>query len=151
MMQVRGTLEQSGKTATGIEVPADVVEALGGGKRPPVRVTINGYEYRTSIGSMGGRSMLPVSAEVRAGAGVAGGDEIVVDLELDDAPREVEVPDDLRAALAASPAAEAAFAALNYSNKRRLVLAIEGAKAAETRQRRVAKTVADLGAPVGTH
>jgi hypothetical protein len=144
MTQVRGTLELHGKTATGVEIPEDVVTALGGGKRPPVRVTINGYEYRTSIGSMGGRAMLPVSAEVRAASGVSAGDEIEILLALDDAPREIEVPDDLASSLAEVPAAKSAFEALNYSNKRRLVLAIEAAKAPDTRQRRVAKTVADL-------
>jgi hypothetical protein len=144
MTHVRGKLELHGKTATGVEIPEDAVTALGGGRRPPVRATINGYEYRTSIGSMGGRAMLPVSAEVRAASGVSAGEEIEIGLELDDAPREVEVPDDLAAALGDVPAAQAAFVALNYSNKRRLVLAIEAAKAADTRQRRVAKTVTDL-------
>lgn len=143
-MRVRATLELHGKSATGIEIPDDVVTALGGGRRPPVSATINGYTYRTSIGSMGGRSLLPVSAEVRAASGVSAGEEIEVELELDDAPREVEVPSDLASALAAVPTANAAFEALSYSNKRRLVLAIDAAKTDDTRQRRVAKTVADL-------
>lgn len=143
-MRVRATLELHGKSATGIEIPDDVVTALGGGRRPPVSATINGYTYRTSIGSMGGRSLLPVSAEVRAASGVSAGEEIEVELELDDAPREVEVPSDLASALAAAPTANAAFEALSYSNKRRLVLAIDAAKTDDTRQRRVAKTVADL-------
>ena len=143
-MKIRAILEQHGKTATGVEIPDEVVEALGAGKRPPVRVTVNGYEYRSSVASMGGRFMLGLSAEVRAGAGVSAGDEIELELQLDDAPREVEVPGDLAQALADSPAARQAFEALSYSNRRRLVLAVEAAKAAETRQRRVAKTVADL-------
>ncbi|MFF1634914.1 YdeI/OmpD-associated family protein [Leifsonia sp. NPDC058248] len=143
-MKIRAILEQHGKTATGVEVPDDVVEALGGGKRPPVRVTVNGYEYRSSVASMGGRYLLGLSAEVRAGAGVSAGDELELELQLDDAPREVEVPDDLAQALAASPAAQRAFEALSYSNRRRLVLAVDAAKTAETRQRRIAKTVADL-------
>jgi len=143
-MRVRATLELHGKSATGIEIPDDVVTALGGGRRPPVSATINGYTYRTSIGSMGGRSLLPVSADVRAASGVSAGEEIEVELELDDAPREVEVPSDLASALAAVPTANAAFEALSYSNKRRLVLAIDAAKTDDTRQRRVAKTVADL-------
>jgi len=143
-MRVRAMLELHGKSATGIEIPDDVVTALGGGRRPPVSATINGYTYRTSIGSMGGRSLLPVSADVRAASGVSAGEEIEVELELDDAPREVEVPSDLASALAAVPTANAAFEALSYSNKRRLVLAIDAAKTDDTRQRRVAKTVADL-------
>jgi hypothetical protein len=143
-MRIRAILEQHGKTATGVEIPDDVVEALGGGRRPPVRVTVNGYEYRSSVASMGGRFLLGLSAEVRAGSGVSAGDELELDLALDDAPRELKVPDDLAHALTASPAAERAFEALSYSNRRRLVLAVEAAKAAETRQRRIAKTVADL-------
>ena len=140
------TLEASGKTATGLEVPAEVVEALGAGKRPKVAVTLNGHTYRTSIGVMGGRSLIPVSAEVRAASGAAAGDRLEVEVMLDDAPREVVVPDDLAAALAAEPAAAAAFTALSYSLQRRHVLAVEGAKAAETRTRRVAAVVAALTA-----
>ncbi|GAA1445060.1 YdeI/OmpD-associated family protein [Leifsonia poae] len=143
-MRVHATLEQHGKTATGIEIPGTVVDELGAGRRPPVLVTVNGYQYRSSIAWMGGRYLLGLSAEVRAGAGVAAGDELDVDLELDDAPREVEVPADLAEALNAAPDARSAFDALSYSNKRRLVMAIDAAKTDETRQRRVAKTVADL-------
>ena len=91
---------------------------------------------------MGGRCLIPVSAEVRAASGVAAGDELEVDVVLDDAPREVAVPEDLAAALAAVPGAAEAFAALSYSLQRRHVLAVEGAKAAETRARRVAGVLA---------
>ena len=146
-MSFRATLESNGKTATGIEVPPEVVEALGSGKRPAVTVTINGHHtYRSTVAVMGGRFLLPVSAEQRTAAGIVAGDELEVDLVLDTAPREVDVPDDLTAALAAEPAARACFDGLSYSNRRRLVLAIEGAKADETRRRRIAKTVADLAA-----
>lgn len=141
-MRFRGTLLLSGKTATGFEVPADVVEALGSGKKPAVTATINGgYSYRSSIGSMGGRYMLPVSAEHRAGAGLQPGEEADVDLALDTAPREVTVPPDLLAALDAEPAARAYFDSLSYSNRLRHVLAIDGAKSADTRERRIAKSV----------
>jgi hypothetical protein len=141
----RATLELGGKTATGIQVPDDVVAALGAGRRPAVRVTINGgYTYRSTVAVMGGRFMIPVSAEVRAGAGVAAGDELDVALEVDTAPREVAVPADLRAALAAEPAAASAFAALSYSAQRAHVLSVEGAKTAETRARRVAKVLGVL-------
>src|SRR5215208_5535273 len=102
-MRFRTTIVQSGKTATGIEVPDEVMEALGSGKRPAVKVTLNGYSYRSTAATVGGRSMVGLSAEHRAGAGVAGGDEVEVDLELDTAPREVAVPDDLAAALDAEP------------------------------------------------
>jgi hypothetical protein len=141
-MKFRGTLLQSGKTATGLEVPADVIAGLAAGKKPAVTVTINGsYTYRSSVATMAGKSMIPVSAEHRAGSGIAAGDQVDVDLALDDQPREVVVPDDLAAALNADPAARAYFAGLSYSNKLRHVLAIEGAKAAQTRARRVAKSV----------
>jgi hypothetical protein len=91
-MRFRATVELGGKTATGVEVPQDVVEGLRSGKRPAVRVTINGYTYRSSVGSMGGRFMLGISAEVRTGAGVQAGDEVDIDVELDTEPREVSVP-----------------------------------------------------------
>jgi hypothetical protein len=142
-MRFRSEVELGGKTATGIVVPDEVVAELGS-KRPAVLVTINGYRYRSTVARMGGKFMLPVSAEVRAGSGVAAGDTVDVEVEPDTEPRTVEVPDDLAAALAAEPAAQAAFAALSYSNQRRHVLAVEGAKAAETRARRVAKTVTEL-------
>ena len=106
-MRFHTTILQGGKTATGIRVPDEVVEALGSGRRPAVTVTINGYTYRSTIAVMGGEYMVGVSAEHRAGAGVAGGDEVDVDLELDTAPREVAVPDDFGAALDAEPAARA--------------------------------------------
>ena len=142
-MRFRGVLLQSGRTATGFEVPLEVVEGLAGGKKPAVTVTINGgYSYRSSIGSMGGTSMLPVSAEHRAGSGLSAGDEADVDLELDTAPREVIVPQDLSDALDADPAARSYFDSLSYSNRLRHVLAIDGAKTEETRQRRIAKSVA---------
>ena len=144
-MRFRTTLESNGRTATGIEVPPSVVEALGAGKKPAVVVTIGGgYSYRSTVAVMGGRFLLPVSAEHRSGAGIEAGDEVEVELALDTAPREVVVPDDLAAAIATDPVAAAAFAALSYSNRRRLVLAVEGAKADETRRRRIAKTVEQL-------
>jgi bacteriocin resistance YdeI/OmpD-like protein/uncharacterized protein DUF1905 len=145
-MRFRATIELGGKTATGIEVPAEVLAALGPGKRPSVRVTINGYSYPSTVGGMGGRSLIPVSAEVRGRAGVSAGDEVDVDVVADDSPRQVEVPADLSAALDRVPAAGAAFGRLSYSGQRRYVLAIEQAKAAETRQRRIDKTVAELSA-----
>jgi hypothetical protein len=145
-MRFRATIQQTGKTTTGIEVPDQVVEALAAGKRPPVRATLKGYTYRTSIASMGGVYMLSVSAEVRERAGVAAGDVVDVDLELDTAPREVAVPGDLAQALKKDAAARRFFESLSYSNQRRLVMAIDAAKTAETRQRRIAQTVAKLHA-----
>ena len=145
-MRFHATIERSGKTATGIEVPADVLAALGPGKRPSVRVTINGYSYPSTVGTMGGRSLIPVSAEVRGQAGVSAGDNVSVDVVADAAPRRVEVPADLSAALGREPAARQAFDRLSYSGQRRYVLAIEQAKTAQTRQRRIDKAVAELSA-----
>ena len=142
-MRFRATLELNGRTATGIEVPADVVTGLGSHRRPAVTVTINGYSYPSTIATMGGRPLIPVSAEARKGAGVAAGDEIDVDVVLDDKPRTVTVPDDLAAALDAA-GARAAFDAMSYSHQRAHVLAVEGAKAAQTRARRIAKVVSDF-------
>lgn len=146
-MHFRATLETEGKTATGINVPAEVVDALGGGKRPRVTVTINGqHTYRSSVAVLGGRYMLGVSAENRAAAGVESGQDVDVELELDTAPREVTVPPDFASALAVDPAAKATFDGLSYSNKSWHVLQIDGAKTDETRQRRIAKSVEALRA-----
>jgi hypothetical protein len=140
-MRFHTTLLQSDKTATGIRVPDEVVAALGSGKRPAVTVTINGFTYRSTIAVMGGAFMVGVSAENRAGAGVAGGVEVDVDIELDTSPREVTVPPDFAAALDAEPAARATFERLSYSNKSWHVLQVTGAKTEETRQRRIAKSI----------
>lgn len=140
-MEFRSTVRLNGKTATGIEVPADVVETLGGGKRPPVTVTVGGHTYRTTIAPMGGRYMIPVSAENRAASGLSAGDEVAVEIALDIAPREMKAPDDLAVALRASPEAEAFFESLSFSHKRSYVDWIVSAKKAETRQRRVAQAV----------
>ena len=143
-MRFHATIALNGKTATGIEVPTDVVAALGQGKRPKVTVTINGYSYRSSVGVMGGVSLLPVSADVRAKAGVAAGDQVDVDVEPDTAPRAVEVPADFASVLDRAPAAREAFGKLSYSGQQRYVLGIEAAKTDATRQRRVEKAVAEL-------
>jgi Bacteriocin-protection, YdeI or OmpD-Associated/Domain of unknown function (DUF1905) len=140
-MRFRTTIVQSGKNTTGIQVPDEVVEALGSGKRPAVKVTVNGYSYRSTVASMSGVFMVSLSAEHRAGVGVGGGDEVEVDLELDSAPREVTVPPELVAALDAEPAARATFDGLSYSNKSWHVLQVTGAKSEETRQRRIARSV----------
>jgi len=135
-MRYRTTIALLG-TNTGIPVPDEVVEALGQGRKPPVVVTLGGHTYRTTVASRAGRYLLSLSAANRAAAGVCGGDEVDVDIELDTTPREVEVPADLAAALAADPAAQAGWDRLAYSHRQRHVLAVEGAKAAETRARRV--------------
>jgi Domain of unknown function (DUF1905)/Bacteriocin-protection, YdeI or OmpD-Associated len=145
-MKFHGRVELNGKTATGIQVPAEVVTGLGAGKRPAVRATVNGFTYRTSVGAMGGRFLLPVSAQIRAGAGVAAGDEVDVDLEVDTEPRTVSVPADLAVALDTDPAVRRAFDALSYSQQLRYVQPVEDARAAATRQRRIDKVLSDLRA-----
>ena len=124
---------QNGKT--------EVMSALGAGKKPPVRVTINGHSYRSTVATVDGLPMVGLSADNRAAAGVVGGDEVVVDIELDTAPREVEVPPELAAALAADPLAKAFFDSLSNSNKSWHTLQIAGAKSEETRQRRLDKSM----------
>lgn len=145
-MRFRTTIVQSGPTATGIRVPEEIVAALGAGKRPPVLVAINGYQYRSSVAVMGGSYMVALSAENRAGARVAGGDECDIELELDLEQRRVAVPADLEAALDADPDARRTFDGLSYSNKSWHVLQVSGAKTDETRRRRIVKSVEALRA-----
>ena len=145
-MRFHATIRLDGKTATGIEVPAGVLSALGPGKRPKVQVTINGYTYPSTVGSMGGRSLIPVSAEVRAKAGVAAGDEVDIDVVPDTQLRRVVVPGDLAAALDGEPGARQAFERLSYTGQQRYVVTIEQAKTPETRQRRISKAVTELSA-----
>jgi hypothetical protein len=143
-MKFRALIEGAGKTAAGIEVPPEVVNALGSSKRPAVRVTIKGYTYRSTVAVLGGRFMMGVSAEVRAAAGVAAGERVDVEMELDTAPREVAVPPTLKKELAGDAAARNRFDALSYSKKRLLVDPIANAKTDETRQRNLAKAMAQL-------
>ncbi len=145
-MRFPATIELGGKTATGIRVPDDVIEALGGGNRPAVRVTLAGYSYQTTVARMRGEFMFPVSAAVREHAGVAAGDQLDVGIELDTSPRQVTVPAELATALAERPNAKRAFEKLSYTNQKRHVLAIDGAKTSETRQRRLAKVLDELRA-----
>ncbi|NQX11668.1 DUF1905 domain-containing protein [Microbacteriaceae bacterium VKM Ac-2855] len=141
-MKFSSTLFQSGNN-TGIEVPPEVVEALGGGKRPAVNVTVNGYEYRSTVAVMGGRNLIAFSSDKRVATGLKGGDPIEVELTLDTAPRTVDVPTDLATALAAA-GVTAAFEALSPSAKKAHVTSVEGAKAEATRLRRVEAVVAKL-------
>jgi hypothetical protein len=143
-MKFHALIEGAGKTAAGIEVPADVVTALGQTKWPPVRVKILGFTYRSTVATVGGRFMVGVSNEVRANAGVAAGDEVDVEMELDTAPREVAVPPELAKQLASDAAARKAFEALSYSKQRLLVDPVANAKTAETRDRNIAKALSAL-------
>jgi hypothetical protein len=142
-MRFRTKILQSGKTTTGIEVPAKVVEALGSGKRPLVKATIKGYTYRSAVAVMGGVYMLGVSEEVRKGAGVAGGDVIDIDLELDTDKREVALPADFAAALGREAKAKKFFDGLSYSKKKLLVTPID-VKSPDVRKERIARTIEKL-------
>ncbi|MDQ0465836.1 hypothetical protein QO010_003628 [Caulobacter ginsengisoli] len=139
-------LQGERKNVTGIVVPDAVVEALGGGRRAPVVVTIKGYSYRSTLAVMGGDVMVGVAAEHRERAGVAGGETLEVGIALDTAPRTVEVPADFAAALEQAGASER-FAALAYSHRKEHVRAIEEARSPETRQRRIDKAVEKILAP----
>jgi hypothetical protein len=142
-MRFRTKILPAGKTAAGIEVPAKVVAALGSSKRPPVRATINGYTYRSTVAVMGGKFMLGVSNEVRQNAGVAAGDTVDIDLELDTQTREVALPADFAAALNRDTKAKKLFDGLSYSAKLRLVTPID-VKNPDVRKERIAKTVKQL-------
>lgn len=143
-MRFRAELESTGGTTAGFEVPEWMVEDLAGGKRPKVTVSVNGFTFRTSIARMGGRYLLGVSAERRQEAGVSAGDILDVDVDLDTAPRQVEVPPDLAEALAADAAASSFWQTLSYSAQQWHVLQVTGAKKPETRAARVARSVAML-------
>ena len=139
----RTTLSQvPGGNPTGIVVPEELIEQLGHGKRPPVRVSLDGYEYRTTVGVMNGRQMVSVSSAVRQATGLVGGTEVDVTLTVDDSPREAIVPDDLAAALDAAPGTRAFFDGLSNSLRRFHIDNVNGTKSPETRARRVDKAVA---------
>jgi Bacteriocin-protection, YdeI or OmpD-Associated/Domain of unknown function (DUF1905) len=134
--------QPEGRPVTGIVVPGSIIEQLDHGKRPPVRVSLNGHEYRSTVAVMGGQYLISVSAEIREETGLAAGDQIDVVLTVDTSTREVEVPEDLDAAFDDNPGTREFFSQLSNSLQRYHVKNIEDAKAPETRQRRVDKTIA---------
>jgi hypothetical protein len=148
-MRFESTVELGGKTATGIPVPDEVVAGLGDSKRPAVTITVNGYTYRTTAVRMGGRFLVPLSAEHREAAGLAAGDDVAVEIALDTSPREVTLPEDLAAAM--DGAARTAYDALSYSHRKEWVRWVEEAKKPETRASRIEKTVAGLREGKKTH
>lgn len=135
----------SGGNTAGIKIPPEIIENLGAGKKPPVKVTINGKSYRSTVAVMGGDYIVGVSAENRAIVGVTAGDEVDVTLDLDTEPRVYELPEDLAAALAAKPGAAEAFHASAPSKRKEFVRQVNDAKTQETRERRIAKIVEQLG------
>ncbi len=141
-MRFDTTLRQMGNN-TGIEVPPEIIDSLGGGKRAAVTVDVNGYIFSSTLGVMGGRHLIPFSADKRAATGLSGGDAITVDLRLDATPRTIDVPDDLASALHDADV-RAVFDALAPSARKAHVTQVESAKAPETRSRRIASIVAKL-------
>lgn len=140
-IRFRTTIELGGKTATGFPVPDEVVAALGAGKRPAVRVTVGSHTYRTTIAPMGGRFLVPLSADNRAAADVAAGDEVDVQIEADNNPRDVAVPADLADALTRNQQARDFFDTLAYTHRKEWVRWIEDAKKPETRATRLTATL----------
>lgn len=143
-MRFRTRALSTGKNTTGIEMPEDVLAKLREGRRPAITVKINDHTFRTSVGSFEGRPMISVSSDIRQAAGVAAGDEVNVTVELDTASREIEVPQDLAAALASDDAARNAFSVLSNSKKQQLTLPISKAKTDLTRMRNVEKALSTL-------
>ena len=144
-VKFKAELKLNGKTATGMEVPANVVESLGGGKRPAVVVSFRGYSYRTTVAPMGGKYLIGVNADHRAASGVKAGDKLDVEVVLDTAPREVDVPSYIASALKKA-GVRAAYDKLSYTNRKELVRSVEDAKTDATRERRLAKAIDGLRA-----
>ena len=134
-------LLQSGKTATGIKIPPEIIEKLGAGKKPLVKVTINGFTYRSAVAVMDGAFMVGVNADNRAAAGVKGGDRIEVSIALDTEERHIELPAEFQKILDKKPIAKKAFEALSNSRKKQMVIPIAAAKTEETRNRNIEKAL----------
>ena len=139
------TVKSEGKNAAGIVVPPEIVEALGSGRNPKVKVSVNGYTFRGTVQVSNGRFMISFSSDKREASGVKGGDQVAVTLELDTEPRTVEIPEDLSAALSAKAGALEAFEAMSYSRRKEFVRQVNEAKAQETRARRISGIVAQVG------
>jgi hypothetical protein len=137
-----GTLERRG-SGTVVELPFDV-RAVFGKARAPVRGTVNGYPFQTTVAVYGGRYFLGFRREIRQAAGFDDGDRLAIVLELDDEPRTVDPPPELDAALAGDPEARAAFDRLSYTHRREYVEWVSGARREETRRTRLERTVAML-------
>jgi hypothetical protein len=147
MEKFQTTILTTGKTATGIVIPDDVIANLNAGKKPPIKVTLNGYTYRSTVAVMGGRFMVGVNSDVRKASGVKGGDTLTVEIELDTEAREVLLPVDFKKALDKNPEAKKVFETLSHSKKTALVYPIDKAKKDETRERNIEKA---LGILAGT-
>ncbi len=143
-MKFHTTIKQNEKTATGIQIPNEVIEGLGAGKKPPVKLTVNGYSYRSTVATVDGTFMVGFNADHRAASGMRGGDEIDVEIEVDREPRTVDIPADLAAAFEAEPKASETFDKLSNSMKGYHVAQVTGAKTDDTRRGRIEKSIAVL-------
>ncbi|HLW87329.1 MAG TPA: YdeI/OmpD-associated family protein [Terriglobales bacterium] len=132
---------QEGSSVAALNAPFDVKEVFGTIARVPVRGTINGFPFRSSLMPMGGCHYMAVNRAMREGASCEAGDTVSVVMELDTAPRVVEVPPVLKKALAKSKTAQANWKKYSFSNQKEMALAISGAKQEETRKRRLARIV----------
>ena len=139
-MKFRTTVEPL-EPMRGLEIPESVVDSLGGGKRPPVTITVNGHTWKSRVAIMRGRFLLGLSNANRTAAGIATGDEVEVEVRLDAEPRVLVEPEDFARALDADPVARAAYDRLAHTHRREHLLAIESAKKAETRKRRIEKAL----------
>jgi len=146
MATFKTTILSTGKNTTGIVIPDAIIEELGAGKKPPIKVTLNGYTYRSTVAVMGGKFMVGVNSTVRAESGVQGGDTLDVTIVLDTEERKVTVPDALKKALDKNPAAKRLFESLSYSRQRMHAESIASAKTPETLQRRIDKSISELNA-----
>ncbi len=133
-----------GKNATGIQVPEEIVLKLASGRKPPVKVEINGYTFRSTIMFHEGQFMLPLSAENRNAAGVKAGDNVVLYIEPDTEIRTVEIPTDLAAVLEGTSGTKAVFDGLSYSKRKEFVRQVEDAKTLETRNKRITAIISNL-------
>ena len=144
MEKFQTTILTTGKTTTGIVIPDEIIEKLNAGKKPPIKVTLNGYTYRSTVAVMGGRYMVGVNSDVRKASGVQGGDTLTVGIELDTEVREVALPSDFKKALDRNPEARKVFETLSNSKKTALVYPIAKAKKEETRMRNIEKALGIL-------
>jgi len=142
-MKFKTTILQTGNN-TGIEVSEKILETLDGGKKPLVVVTINNYTYRSAVGKMGNKYMISLSAENRKNSNVKGGDTVEITVELDTAPRTIDIPTDLQKALDKNKTAKANFEILAPSKKKAIVLSLTDAKTEETRNKRLEKIIESL-------
>ncbi|MBY6685146.1 DUF1905 domain-containing protein [Rhodococcus sp. BP-149] len=143
-MKLRTELVSTGGNTAGFRIPDEAVEALGGGKRPKVAVTVSGFTYRSSIARMGDEYWLGMSQDRRRDADIEPGREYDLDIVLDHAVRTVDVPQDLADALAADTSAAATWKSWSYTKQNQVAVGLTGAKKPETRAARLAKALAEL-------